>query len=88
LIDGSEKEKAELKDMSVPMNTEESVTYGDPMIVSVRAGDPSACADVRRPKAPKMALPDGIVEADKTNADGPKASCGVDRSLVEEVVGA
>jgi hypothetical protein len=81
----SAKEKAELQDMSVLMKTEESVTYGDPVAVFIRAGDPSACADVRRPKAPKMALPEGIVDADEPNVDGPKASCGGDTSLDEEV---
>jgi hypothetical protein len=45
--DSSEREKAELQNMSVPMKTEERVTYGDPMVVSVRAKDPSACADVK-----------------------------------------
>jgi hypothetical protein len=83
----SEKEKAELQDMSVSMKREESETYGDPVVVSVRVGDPSACADVRRPKAPKMALPEGIVDVDEPNVEDPKvASCGVDRLLVEEVV--
>jgi hypothetical protein len=81
----SEKEKAELQDMSVPMKKEESVTYGDPVVVFVRVGDPSACADVRRPKAPKMALPEGIVDVDEPNVDDPKAGCEVDVLLVDEV---
>jgi hypothetical protein len=63
------------------------VTYGDAVSVSVRAGDPSACADMRRPKAPKMALPEGIVDVDEPNVDGPKASYAVDRLLAEEVTG-
>jgi hypothetical protein len=83
--DSYEREKAELQNMSVPMKTEESVTHGDPVVVSVRAGDPSACADVRRPKVPRIALPDGIVDVDEPNIGGPEASCGGDTSLDEEV---
>jgi hypothetical protein len=35
-----------------------------------------------------MALPDGIVDVDEPNVDGPKTSCGGDRSWEEEVAGA
>jgi hypothetical protein len=62
------------------------VTYGDAAIVSTQAGDLSTCVDAQRPKAPRMALPDGIVDVDEPNVEDPKASCGGDTSFDEELV--
>jgi hypothetical protein len=62
------------------------MTYGDAVVVSIQTGGPSVCADMQRPKAPKMALPEGIVDVDEPNIEDPKASCGGDTSFDEELV--